>query len=397
VDKEAEARRLKAAEDERVKRELEQKEQERKDAEAREIERQRVEAEQRLKQEQEDQRRREEDQKNAILAENEAKKLFDELQSSRQQNLAATNAREPLPKNLDSKMQRITAFNRKLRVLSEHPADALIKELRALNLRLYVGEVVAALVETKLAKTSDVAKARHICSVMHQHYADFAPALLPALMAVLKPGKDGSKASSSSSASSAAGGGAGLASGGGSAGSDASSGGAGGGSDESKIAADKEALEALRSAAARKRSLLRLLTELWLVGIVTEPAPVMGVVREAIQVDTASKPDPEHTQLTLVVSFLRYAGEEVLGVLSRKHKQSLTLAGLAAPIANRCQYGLLTEPQQRTARGLLEEYWNTISKRYVSSTVAVRKREAKNRRMQVMQGDLPADIVARYS
>jgi hypothetical protein len=138
---------------------------------------------------------------------------------------------------------------RKVKAIGEQKdAVELVREIDKLNLTRYISEIVASLLETKLAKASDVTKCVQIAARMHQLYADFTPKLVAGLTAVLAP----------------------------------------------KAKNDKgEDIEPQQA-----RAVLRLLTELVMVGVLVDPVTVTNHIRRLFT-DNAEG-DAEH--LTLQVS-----------------------------------------------------------------------------------------------
>jgi len=154
-------------------------------------------------------------------------------------NLAAA-PEESATRGLVSDTKKATTFVRKLRGLTDENRQALADELGKLNLRRYVSEVAAALAEAKL-RAVDVPAAAYIASMMHQLYADFAAELLPLVVK---------------------------------------------GAVATAPAGEAEAERAARL--ARKRTSLRLLGELFVVGVHGEFAPVFGALKEVAKQDAES-------------------------------------------------------------------------------------------------------------
>ena len=91
-----------------------------------------------------------------------------------------TRADEATLKQRDSSIKRNTALMKKLRAVTEEGRDALLRELRAVNLSKYVTEAAAALAEGK-HKAGDVWAAVEVASELHRTYTEFGAALGPAL------------------------------------------------------------------------------------------------------------------------------------------------------------------------------------------------------------------------
>lgn len=89
-------------------------------------------------------------------------------------------------RRLDSSLKKCTGFIRRIRALSltEEAAEGLARESKTLNLSRYLSEVVASIAETKV-KSSDVEYAAHFCGELHRRYPEFATLLAEALASVI--------------------------------------------------------------------------------------------------------------------------------------------------------------------------------------------------------------------
>uniref|UniRef100_A0A6N2MA57 MIF4G domain-containing protein n=1 Tax=Salix viminalis TaxID=40686 RepID=A0A6N2MA57_SALVM len=65
-----------------------------------------------------------------------------------------------------------------------------MEDLRNVNLSKFVSEAVTSICDAKL-RTSDIQVAVQICSLLHQRYKDFSPSLVQGLLKVFFPGKSG--------------------------------------------------------------------------------------------------------------------------------------------------------------------------------------------------------------
>jgi hypothetical protein len=96
---------------------------------------------------------------------------LDDIVSLRATNVAAHQKRAPLSMRLDSSIKKTGTCLRKLRVVSEHTAASLIKEMDKLNLTRYVEEVAAAVADTKVSRPADITKCvavvSHQCNTVH--------------------------------------------------------------------------------------------------------------------------------------------------------------------------------------------------------------------------------------
>ncbi|GFO15398.1 regulator of nonsense transcripts 2-like [Plakobranchus ocellatus] len=181
-------------------------------------------------------------------------------------NLAAPDNRpdESFFTKLDSSLKKNTAFIKKLRNLTEAQRESLSKELCALNLTKYIGEVAGALMDAKL-KMSDVPCAIHICGILHQRYAEFSQALLESFNKYLLSKKD-----------------------------------------------DK------MNNASKYRVDLRFLGELVAYGILTakEGLPVLANQLSIL----VSSDREEHNYLPIITSFCKHCGDDYTGIVPRKFR-----------------------------------------------------------------------------
>lgn len=85
----------------------------------------------------------------------------------------------------DSSLKKCTAVMKKLRAVTEEGKAGLLLDLAKLNLERYTEEAARALADSTV-KARDMAAAVEVCSKLHQEYAAFTPALLEALMKTLE-------------------------------------------------------------------------------------------------------------------------------------------------------------------------------------------------------------------
>jgi regulator of nonsense transcripts 2 len=81
-------------------------------------------------------------------------------------------------------VKRNATFVRKLAKITEDQRDKLAQELATLNTSKFIPEAVNAIAQelTVALKPTDINASVHVCSLMHQRYADFAKHLVPALV-----------------------------------------------------------------------------------------------------------------------------------------------------------------------------------------------------------------------
>jgi len=111
-------------------------------------------------------------------------------QELREQNVQSEKSRlnaeqqQAAMTRLDSSIKRIPPFIRRLRTVTEQQRDALCRDMQTLNLTRYISEVATALTEAKL-KMSDVWTSVQLCSLLHQRYPDFSSSLYENWLKVL--------------------------------------------------------------------------------------------------------------------------------------------------------------------------------------------------------------------
>ena len=108
-----------------------------------------------------------------------------EKRQLRAQNLAPKRPDAAFLKTLVADIKRNTAFIRKLKLGAYN--EAILTEFAGLNISRYVSEAVVNVAEAPL-KMADVPLAVRLISAIHQRYAEFASALLPALVKHFAPG-----------------------------------------------------------------------------------------------------------------------------------------------------------------------------------------------------------------
>lgn len=289
--------------------------------------------------------------------ENQQKKLEEERKEKkllRQANLSSS--KQSLPKNLDSNFKRNTSFIKKLQQISEDKKDALYQELQALNLSKYISEVVNAIVEAKL-KLSDINIAVKISSLLHQRYPDFTPTLIPAL---IKSFSSGATAPSSS-----------------------------------------ETEAERNSRIIRRRTQLRFISELFLVGVITDSDILFKQVQELMNYDIFSKDkdrEASFMNITLIVSFLRSLGDDLLGLSSGNAKvkkqrpvnsnandsENSSTSSTFVPIF---EDKILSDEQYRQWMALLDGYFSHLAKQLIHLHSDLRAKERENHSLLESKGD----------
>ncbi|KAJ8759872.1 hypothetical protein K2173_009973 [Erythroxylum novogranatense] len=187
----------------------------------------------------------------------EIKKSMEEKVSLRHSNLNPERPDAGFLRTLDSSIKRNTAVIKKLKQINEEQREGLMDELRSVNLSKFVSEAVTAICDAKL-KTSDIQAAVQICSLLHQRYKDFSPSLVQGLLKIFFPGKTGED-----------------------------------------LDGDKN------SKAMKKRSTLKLLVELYFVGVIEDGSIFINIIKDLTSLEHLKDRDSTQTNLTLLASFAR--------------------------------------------------------------------------------------------
>ncbi|KAK3289206.1 Regulator of nonsense transcripts upf2 [Cymbomonas tetramitiformis] len=279
----------------------------------------------------------------------------------RAENINPVRPEEEKLKTLDSSIKRNTALIKKLRQLSEEGHKGLMEDIRKVNASRYVSEVVAAIAEAKI-KMSDVPAAVQVCSELHQRYVDFSAALIPALQRVLLHGSG-------------------------------------------KGAAASDAAEA--PTPARKRVMLRLLSELLIVGLYSDPTQLCTVIKELAVMDFGRDKDGSLSNITLLANFAKQAREELLyrEDAEAKSAEAEAEAGEPSPQGGVERTSLSAPPevcfslspeQQQPFRALLETLFETSCASLVTEHSAMQHAEQVNARTLEARGELSEETQANY-
>ena len=333
-------------------------------------------------QHEEDRRRREEEERQkavkamAAKAEDD-KRMYDERTALRVSNAAAH--RDELTVRLDSSIKRCSSLLRKLRALSDQPIAALLSDLSQVNMGKYSSELIGAVLDTTLRRREDIEKVVRVCSVMHQRHEHFNKQLMDAIEQRFFADVRGRSAGGSRRGISSS-----------------SSGGVSGAS-ESVSVKEEDGEEGEK----RRRGMLRLLVELLYVGLTDDARLVLDIVADAMQKDrndtsqtlTALQGGPStFANLALLLSFLRYAGEEFASLTPRRQLTAVStdLTPHPQPQPHSSPPLLLCVPSdiRDKAHSLFQQYWALACKRYEAVTVELQRREKRLLRMEVMRKDI---------
>eukprot|EP00029_Vermamoeba_vermiformis_P002932 TRINITY_DN1329_c0_g1_i5.p1 TRINITY_DN1329_c0_g1~~TRINITY_DN1329_c0_g1_i5.p1 ORF type:complete len:1191 (+),score=394.25 TRINITY_DN1329_c0_g1_i5:17-3589(+) len=315
--KKEEEEKLKAIEEEKKrKEEAERKKQEEEERKRQEEERKRLEEEQKLREEQE--------------------KRQKERQEIRKANLDAAAGKRPSEsffKALDSSIKKNSTFIKKLQTkLTEENKDALIKELKTLNMNRFIGEVIQSITQAPL-KAADCDTAFKVISTFHQLYAEFSADIIPALVKTFH--------------------------------------------------AEKENL-------VKARSLLRLLTELYIYGVYSDHTIILDIVKQTVE-----NRDKMSHNLSLMVGFVRY-GLELLGIQNKAENTVRPEPGQEETKREEAENIVPANVREMFTK-LVDAYYTRACNYLLKEHQALRAKERENRETQQTKGELSKEVQEEYS
>ncbi|XP_037486437.1 regulator of nonsense transcripts UPF2-like isoform X3 [Triticum dicoccoides] len=274
---------------------------------------------------------------NEVVRLEEYKKLIDVKTALRHSNLNPERPDASHLRTLDSSIKRNTAVIKKLKVINDEQKDGLMEELKSVNLSKFVSEAVSYICEAKL-RSADIQAAVQICSLLHQRYKDFSPCLIQGLLKAFFPGKAGDD-----------------------------------------IDPDKN------SRAMKKRSTLKLLMELYFVGIVEDASTFINIIKDLTLVEHLKDRETTQTNLTLLASFARQ-GKHFLGL--QKHGQEAY---------DEFFMGLNISDDLKTFfKKSLSSYYDAAVAILQSEHASLRAMESENAKILNVKGELSDENTALY-
>ncbi|KAK9283344.1 hypothetical protein L1049_011586 [Liquidambar formosana] len=273
----------------------------------------------------------------AVARLEEFKKSMEAKMALRQSNLNPERPDSGFLRTLDSSIKRNTAVIKKLKQINEEQREGLLDDLRSVNLSKFVSEAVTAICDAKL-KSSDINAAVQICSLLHQRYKDFSPSLVQGLLKVFFPGKSGD---------------------------------------------DLDADRNLK--AMKKRSTLKLLLELFFVGVIEDSAIFVNIIKDLTSVEHLKDRDTTQTNLSLLASFARQ-GRIFLGLpLSGQEIHEEFYKGLS-----------ITAEQKKIFRKAFHTYYDAAAELLQSEHISLRQMENENAKILNAKGELSDENVSSY-
>ncbi|KAL5569213.1 hypothetical protein UlMin_025788 [Ulmus minor] len=277
------------------------------------------------------------DDEEAVARLEEIKKSIDAKMALRQSNLNPERPDSGFLRTLDSSIKRNTAVIKKLKQINEEQREGLLDDLRSVNLSKFVSEAVTSICDAKL-RSSDIQAAVQICSLLHQRYRDFSPTLTQGLLKVFFPGKSGD---------------------------------------------DPETDRNLK--AMKKRSTLKLLLELYFVGVIEDSSIFVNIIKDLTSIEHLKDRDTTQTNLTLLASFARQ-GRIFLGLpLTGQEMYEEFFKGLN-----------IATDQKKIFRKALHAYYEAAAELLQSEHTSLRQLEHENAKILNAKGELSDDNVASY-
>lgn len=267
------------------------------------------------------------------------------LRELREANLRAATGERPDAshfKALTSTIAKCSAFAKKCNKITSENGNLLLKESKTLNLSKYVSEVASQIASSTSLKAPDIEIAVLICSEIHQNYSDFASELHPLLQKAIIDTKDS-------------------------------------------------------SAAAERRIALRLYSELFIAGVFSDQQSFSQVIKETIEIK-----DPKllPATLQLVLSFVRSAGRDILGIISKTNDAKIDQcieAGLLEPSIKDLIPNIIAPERRASYNNLVSSFYQKMSAVLVQSHKKLREVEQKNHDSLITRHEISAEAAASYS
>ncbi|KAK3158519.1 hypothetical protein QOZ80_2AG0138210 [Eleusine coracana subsp. coracana] len=267
----------------------------------------------------------------------EHKKIIDQKDSLRRSNLNPERPDANYLRTLDSSIKRNTTVIKKLKTINDEQKDGLMDELKIVNLSKFVSEAVSYICEAKL-RSADIQAAVQVCSLLHQRYKDFSPCLIQGLLKVFFPGKAGDD-----------------------------------------LDADKN------SRAMKKRSTLKLLIELYFVGIVEDASIFVNIIKDLTSAEHLKDREATQTNLSLLSAFARQ-GRFFVGLQSQGQEAYDEFY----------KEMNVTADQKKFFKKALNSYYDAVSELLQSEHTSLRLMEAENAKVLSAKGELSDESTASY-
>ncbi|EYU24490.1 hypothetical protein MIMGU_mgv1a000416mg [Erythranthe guttata] len=273
----------------------------------------------------------------AVARLEEIKKSVEAKMALRQSNLNPDRPDTVFLRTLDPSIKRNTTVIKKLKQINEDQRESIMDDLRSVNLSKFVSEAVTAICDAKL-KAADIQPAVQICSLLHQRYTDFSSSLVKGLQKVFIPDKS---------------------------------------------AEDLEADN--NSRAMKKRSTLKLLLELYFVGVVENCAIFTQIIKDLTSAEHLKNRDATQTNLSLLAGFARQ-GRFLLGLpLTGQDIYEEFLKGLN-----------ITADQKKSFHKAFQTYYDAVVELLHAEHSSLRQMEHENAKILNAKGELSEENASSY-
>ncbi|KAK2396387.1 regulator of nonsense transcripts UPF2 [Trifolium repens] len=280
---------------------------------------------------------KQDDEQEVVAHLEEIKKSIEAKMELRQSNLNPERPDAGFFRTLDSSIKRNTAVIKKLKQINEEQRESLMDDLRSVNLSKFVSEAVAAICDAKL-RSADIHAAVQICSLLHQRYKDFVPTLIQGLLKIFSPGKS---------------------------------------SDESDSDRNLKAM--------KKRSSLKLLLELFFVGVIEDGGIFINIIKDLTSMEQLKDREATQTSLTLLSSFARQ-GRIFLGLsVTEPEIHEEFLKGLN-----------ITADQKKVIRKACYSFYESAAELLQSEHSSLRLMEHENSKILNAKGELSDENLSSY-
>ncbi|KAL6899559.1 hypothetical protein ACP4OV_006217 [Aristida adscensionis] len=266
----------------------------------------------------------------------EHKKVIEQKTSLRRSNLNPERPDANYLRTLDSSIRRNTTVIKKLKTINDEQKDVLMDELKSVNLSKFVSEAVSYICEAKL-RSADIQAAVQVCSLLHQRYKDFSPCLIQGLLKIFFPGKSGDD-----------------------------------------LDTDKN------SRAMKKRSTLKLLIELYFVGVVEDASIFVNIIKDLTSAEHLKDREATQTNLSLLSTFARQ-GRLFVGLQSGQEADDEFFKDLN-----------VTADQKKFFKKALNSYYDAVAELLQSEHASLRLMEAENAKVLSAKGELSDENTASY-
>ncbi|KAL3523412.1 hypothetical protein ACH5RR_016246 [Cinchona calisaya] len=277
------------------------------------------------------------DDEEAVARSEEFKKSVEAKMALRQSNLNPERPDSGFLRTLDSSIKRNTAVIKKLKQINEEQREGLMEDLRSVNLSKFVSEAVTAICDAKL-RAADIQAAVQICSLLHQRYKDFSPSLVQGLMKIFFPGKS---------------------------------------------AEDPEVDRNMK--AMKKRSTLKLLLELYFVGVIDDSGIFVNIIKDLTSIEHLKDRDATQTNLSLLAGFARQ-GRHLLG-LPQTEQDILEEFFKSLNV---------TAEQKKLFKKAFQIYYDAALELLQSEHASLRQMEHENAKILNAKGELSDENAASY-